>query len=84
MSNPRVFLEISINKSPPQRLVIELFADVVPKTAENFRALCVGDKGNGISTGKPLHYKGCVFFQIIKGFFAQGGDFSKQNGMYFV
>ncbi|XP_076951828.1 peptidyl-prolyl cis-trans isomerase-like, partial [Bidens hawaiensis] len=77
LRNPRVFLDISINRSPPQRLVIELFADVLPKTAENFRALCVGDKRNGTTTGKPLHYKGCVFFHIIKGFFAQvctGGE----------
>lgn len=43
------------------RIVFELFADVVPKTAENFRALCTGEKGTGPTTGKPLHYKGCPF-----------------------
>lgn len=44
--------------------------------------LCfIGEKGIGISTGKPLHYKGCIFHRIIKGFMAQGGDFSKGNGM---
>ncbi|XP_076928526.1 peptidyl-prolyl cis-trans isomerase CYP63-like isoform X2 [Bidens hawaiensis] len=78
--NPCVFLDVSIDGSPVERLVIELFADVVPRTAENFRALCTGEKGIGSTTGKPLHYKGVVFHRIIKGFMAQGGDFSKQNG----
>ncbi|NWX92538.1 PPID isomerase, partial [Nothoprocta pentlandii] len=62
------------------RIVFELFADVVPKTAENFRALCTGEKGAGPTTGKPLHYKGCPFHRIIKQFMVQGGDFSNQNG----
>ncbi|KAL1832799.1 hypothetical protein ACET3Z_002450 [Daucus carota] len=66
--------------APAERIVFELFADVVPRTAENFRALCTGEKGVGSSTGKPLHFKGTVFHRIIKGFMAQGGDFSKGNG----
>ncbi|OWM75209.1 hypothetical protein CDL15_Pgr023730 [Punica granatum] len=78
--NPLVFLDISIDEDPVERIVIELFADVVPKTAENFRALCTGEKGVGSTTGKPLHYKGTHFHRIIKGFMAQGGDFSKGNG----
>nr|GEY59623.1 peptidyl-prolyl cis-trans isomerase CYP63 isoform X1 [Tanacetum cinerariifolium] len=78
--NPCVFLDLSMDGSPAGRIVIELFADVVPRTAENFRALCTGEKGTGSTTGKPLHYKGVVFHRIIKGFMAQGGDFSKQNG----
>ncbi|MFS7975176.1 putative peptidylprolyl isomerase [Helianthus anomalus] len=78
--NPCVFLDLSVDGTPVERLVIELFADVVPKTAENFRALCTGEKGIGSTTGKPLHYKGVVFHRIIEGFMAQGGDFSKQNG----
>ncbi|XP_031122615.1 peptidyl-prolyl cis-trans isomerase CYP63 [Ipomoea triloba] len=78
--NPLVFFDVSFDGGPVQRIVMELFADIVPKTAENFRALCTGEKGIGISTGKPLHYKGCIFHRIIKGFMAQGGDFSKGNG----
>ncbi|KAI4319481.1 hypothetical protein MLD38_033072 [Melastoma candidum] len=78
--NPLVFLEVSIDHSPVERIVLELFADVVPKTVENFRALCTGEKGVGKSTGKPLHFKGSFFHRIIKGFMAQGGDFSRGNG----
>ncbi|XP_054813521.1 peptidyl-prolyl cis-trans isomerase CYP63-like isoform X1 [Prosopis cineraria] len=78
--NPLVFLDVSIDGDLVERVVIELFASIVPKTAENFRALCTGEKGIGKSTGKPLHYKGTCFHRIIKGFMAQGGDFSRGNG----
>ncbi|XP_074316778.1 peptidyl-prolyl cis-trans isomerase CYP63-like [Silene latifolia] len=78
--NPRVFLDVSIGGDPVERIVIELFADVVPKTAENFRVLCTGEKGVGLTTGKPLHYKGSNFHRIINKFMAQGGDFSKGDG----
>ncbi|PHT86733.1 Peptidyl-prolyl cis-trans isomerase D [Capsicum annuum] len=78
--NPVVFLDVSIDGSAAEKIVIELFADTVPKTTENFRSLCTGEKGVGASTGKPLHYKGCLFHRVIKGFMAQGGDFSKGNG----
>ncbi|XP_053111189.1 peptidyl-prolyl cis-trans isomerase D [Hemicordylus capensis] len=79
-SNPRVFFDVDIGSERVGRIVLELFADVVPKTAENFRALCTGEKGIGPTTGKPLHYKGCPFHRIIKEFMIQGGDFSNQNG----
>ncbi|XP_029472498.1 peptidyl-prolyl cis-trans isomerase D [Rhinatrema bivittatum] len=79
-SNPRVFFNVEIGGERVGRIVLELFADVVPKTAENFRALCTGEKGIGPSTGKPLHFKGCPFHRIIKKFMIQGGDFSNQNG----
>jgi len=79
MANPRVFFDITIGQKPAGRLVFELFADTVPKTAENFRALCTGEKGVG-KEGKPLHYKGCRFHRIIQQFMCQGGDFTRGNG----
>ncbi|WAS98580.1 peptidylprolyl isomerase [Nannocystis punicea] len=79
MSNPRVYFDITIGGAPAGRIVFELFADVVPKTAENFRALCTGEKGVGRS-GKPLHFKGSPFHRIIPGFMCQGGDFTRGNG----
>lgn len=78
-SNPRVFFDISIGGKPAGRLSFELFADKVPKTAENFRALCTGEKGTGVS-GKPLSYRGCAFHRIIPDFMCQGGDFTAGNG----
>lgn len=79
MQNPRVFFDITIGGAPAGRIVMELFADVVPRTAENFRALCTGEKGMGKS-GKPLHFKGSAFHRIIPGFMCQGGDFTRGNG----
>jgi len=79
MSNPRVFFDITIGGSPAGRIVFELFADVTPRTAENFRALCTGEKGVGQS-GKPLHFKGSSFHRIIQQFMCQGGDFTRGNG----
>ncbi|KAM9377336.1 peptidyl-prolyl cis-trans isomerase D isoform 1-T1 [Pholidichthys leucotaenia] len=79
-ANPRVFFDVDIDGERVGRIVLELFADITPKTAENFRGLCTGEKGTGKLTGKPLHFKGCPFHRIIKKFMIQGGDFSNHNG----
>ncbi|XP_021742164.1 peptidyl-prolyl cis-trans isomerase CYP19-3-like [Chenopodium quinoa] len=77
--NPKVFFDILIGTKKAGRVVMELFADVTPKTADNFRALCTGEKGIG-KAGKPLHYKGSAFHRIIPDFMCQGGDFTRGNG----
>ncbi|NMF83155.1 peptidylprolyl isomerase [Nodosilinea sp. P-1105] len=78
-TNPQVFFDITIGGAPAGRIVMELRADVATKTAENFRALCTGEKGTGTS-GKPLHFKGSSFHRIIPEFMCQGGDFTRGNG----
>eukprot|EP00039_Didymoeca_costata_P030313 m.28951 g.28951 ORF g.28951 m.28951 type:complete len:357 (+) comp8049_c0_seq1:92-1162(+) len=78
-SERRAFFDVSINNKNAGRVVFELFFGIAPKTAENFRALCTGEKGVG-KAGKPLHYEGALFHRIVKGFMIQGGDFTNFNG----
>uniref|UniRef100_G1Q8U0 Peptidyl-prolyl cis-trans isomerase n=1 Tax=Myotis lucifugus TaxID=59463 RepID=G1Q8U0_MYOLU len=72
MGNPTVYLDIAADVEPQGRVSFELFADKVPKTAENFCALSTGEKGFGS--------KGSCFHRIILGFMCQGGDFTRHNG----
>uniref|UniRef100_A0A7S1WJE5 Peptidyl-prolyl cis-trans isomerase n=1 Tax=Alexandrium catenella TaxID=2925 RepID=A0A7S1WJE5_ALECA len=79
LPNPTVFLDIEVRGQGRRveasgRLEIELFADIVPMTAENFRCLCTGERG------EDLHFKGCKFHRIVPGFMAQGGDITKGDG----
>eukprot|EP00656_Telonema_subtile_P014087 TRINITY_DN17174_c0_g1_i1.p1 TRINITY_DN17174_c0_g1~~TRINITY_DN17174_c0_g1_i1.p1 ORF type:complete len:440 (-),score=140.15 TRINITY_DN17174_c0_g1_i1:148-1467(-) len=75
----QVFFSISIGSRVVGRVVIELFTKDVPRTCDNFRALCTGEKGVG-RHGVPLHFKGSKFHRIIPGFMCQGGDFTRGDG----
>ena len=80
--NPHVYVDISIGSVPCGRIVFELFIDLTPKTAENFRGLCTGEYGNvGLqSNTKKLHYLNSRFHRIIEDFMLQGGDITKGDG----
>ncbi|KAK1442099.1 cyclophilin-like domain containing protein [Babesia gibsoni] len=77
MARPKVFFDIAIGGAPAGRVEFTLFDDVVPKTAENFRSLCVGDK---TVQGVNCHFKNSIFHRIIPQFMCQGGDITNHNG----
>ncbi|KAF3791956.1 Peptidyl-prolyl cis-trans isomerase [Nymphaea thermarum] len=81
--NPIVFFDVTIGTIPAGRIKMELFADIAPRTAENFRSLsftrqfCTGEYRKA---GIPVGYKGCQFHRVIKDFMIQAGDFVKGDG----
>ncbi|XP_074382222.1 peptidyl-prolyl cis-trans isomerase-like [Apium graveolens] len=83
MANPKVFMDINIAGAPAGRVVFELFADITPITAENFRALCTGEKGIGKISGKPLHYKRLGFNYVEDGYILSEGNGESIYGGHF-
>jgi len=81
VSRSEVFLDISIAGEHIGRMVIQLFDDICPKTCENFRCLCSGEKGTSSKSQKALCYKGSKFHRVIKNFMIQGGDITRGTGM---
>ena len=79
MDDPIVFLDIALGARPVGRIEIALSSNVAPRTCENFRALCTGERASA-RTRKPLHFKESSFHRVIPGFMAQGGDFTRHNG----
>mgnify|MGYP000968831345 CR=1 FL=1 len=72
MENPKVYFDIEIAGKPKGKIIFELYAKIVPKSAENFRALCTHEKGFG--------YRGSIFFAIYPNFMIHGGDITRNNG----
>ena len=78
--NPRVYFDITLDGVAAGRVVMQLRKDVVPKTAENFRALCTGVKADGTKLEEGFGYKNSTFHRVIPDFMCQGGDFTNHNG----
>ena len=62
---PRVWFDVTVGGARAGRIVFELFSDRLPKTCENFRCLCTGERGASATSGRPLHYKGCGFHATL-------------------
>ena len=77
-SNPRIYMKIQSGFDPPSTIICELFRDKTPRTAENFRCLCTGEKS---SAYEILHYRNRIFHKILKDFMIQGGDIERENGI---
>ncbi|KAJ1447744.1 cyclophilin-like domain-containing protein [Pelagophyceae sp. CCMP2097] len=77
---PVVFFDVAVGGRALGRIEFTLHDDVAPKTAENFRALCTGERGAGAVSRRPLWYRGSRFHRVIPGFVAQGGDITRHNG----
>lgn len=76
-NNPVVFFDVAVGSTEIGRIKFELFADVVPKTAENFRQFCTGEYRKD---GVPVGFRRCAFHRVIKDFMVQGGDFVNGDG----
>ncbi|KAJ4476597.1 cyclophilin-like domain-containing protein [Lentinula aciculospora] len=76
-TRPIVFMDINIGETPAGRLKMELFSDIAPKTAENFRQLCTGEYR---VNSRPQGYKNATFHRVVPNFMCQGGDFLKGDG----
>ncbi len=75
--DPIVFMDLTIDDDPIGRIVLQLYSSIAPKTVENFRALCTGEKG---TDEKPMWYKGSLFHRVEKRMLIQGGDFDGSGG----
>ncbi|KAG1739892.1 cyclophilin-like domain-containing protein [Suillus paluster] len=76
-TRPVVFMDINIGETPAGRIKMELFSDIVPKTAENFRQLCTGECRRD---ARPQGYKNATFHRVVPNFMCQGGDFLNGDG----
>lgn len=79
-TNPKVYMDVQIGASGAGRIYFELFTDLTPKTAENFRGLCTGEYGK--VNDVKLHYLNSKFHKICDNFYIQGGDITGGKGVH--